>query len=317
MNCEHARLTIGADPSASDPGLEAHLAGCTDCRGYQREMRRLDGDLHRAFDWPRGGAVGGGLPTRDEALAARQSDAAREAPGAGVAPASNVVPLRRESAAAGQGEAGRAGFGHGPSVRDLPDGSTDGRAAGTHASAHGAPVPAARRWAFAAGVLLAGVLAASFLALRPGDALATDLVAHMAEEPEAWSGRQAVPQSALDLVLRRSGVRLDRVAAGEVVYANSCYLRGRQVPHLVVQTDAGPVTVLVLKGEKLKSRRPFDEGGYRGVLWPVPGGGGAIAVLARDAARAEPGAGSPDIEAAAARVLQAVDLGPDAPSPGG
>ena len=36
MNCEHARLQIGADPSASDAGLEAHLAGCADCRGYQR-----------------------------------------------------------------------------------------------------------------------------------------------------------------------------------------------------------------------------------------------------------------------------------------
>lgn len=303
MNCEHARLQIGADPSASDAGLEAHLAGCADCRGYQREMRHLEGDLHRALDWPRGGAVGGGLPTRDEALAARQAEAAHErvsasagtgvgvGAGTGSQAGAKVIPLRREASE--------------PAARAL-GASTDGRVAGTHANAHGAPVPAARRWAFAAGVLLAGVLAASFLALRPGDALATDLVAHMADEPGAWAEVQPVPQSALDLVLRRSGVRLDRVAAGEVVYANSCYLRGRQVPHLVVQTEGGPVTVLVLKGERVKARRPFDEGGFRGVLLPVPEGGGAIAVLARDAAGA--GAARPDIDAVAARVLRAVSM---------
>ena len=198
MKCEQARLEIGADPLGTTPELEAHVAGCDDCRGYRVEMRRLEGDLAVALRLPVAPAAGDG-------------EAGRR---------SNVVPLQR------------------------PVDADTGRAPGVHASAHGAPLPAARRWAFAAGVLLVGVLAASFLALQPRDALAAALVEHMAEEPGSWTQRQPVPQSALDLVLRRSGVRLDRVAAGEVVYANSCFLRGRYVPHLVVTTPRGPVTPL-------------------------------------------------------------------------
>ena len=63
----------------------------------------------------------------------------------------------------------------------------------------------------------------------------------------------------------------------------------------------GPVTVLVLRGEAVKRRVPFDEAGYRGVLLPVPGGGGGIAVLARSGA-----GGAPDVEATAAQVQQAI-----------
>lgn len=282
MKCEQARLEIGADPLGTTPQLETHVAGCDDCRGYRVEMRRLEGDLALALQLPVA-AVAGAKPADAAPASARPANAAPAGKGAGDAGAmrpDNVVPLRR-----------------------VAEGDT-GRAPGAHASVHGAPVPAARRWAFAAGVLLVGVLAASFLALQPRDALAAALVEHMADEPESWTQRQPLPQSALDLVLRQGGVRLDRVAAGEVVYANACFLRGRYVPHLVVNTARGPVTVLLLRGEAVKRRVPFDEGGYRGVLLPVPGGGGGIAVLARSGAGGA--AGEPDIEATAAQVLRAI-----------
>ena len=43
--------------------------------------------------------------------------------------------------------------------------------------------------------------------------------------------------------------------AGLVSYANSCVFRGHHVPHLVVQTEAGPVTVMVLVHESGVVRR--------------------------------------------------------------
>jgi hypothetical protein len=62
----------------------------------------------------------------------------------------------------------------------------------------------------------------------------------------------------------------------------SCWFRGHYVPHLVVQTDRGPVTVLLLTQEQgVKRREVFDEGGFHGVV--VPAARGAVAVLGRDA----------------------------------
>jgi len=52
------------------------------------------------------------------------------------------------------------------------------------------------------------------------------------------------------------------------------------VPHLVVQTAAGPVTVMVLVHEPVRAATQFDENGYRGVIVPVAGHG-SLAVLAR------------------------------------
>jgi hypothetical protein len=176
------------------------------------------------------------------------------------------------------------------------------------ADAHSAPLPTARRWALAASVLVAGVLGAWFFALQPRDALAAAVIAHLGEEPESWSRTQPIPRSALQLVLARSGVRLDRVESGDVVYANSCFFRGRQVPHLVVSTPTGPVTVLVLRGEPVPKRVAFEEGRYSGVLLPVPGGGG-IAVLARGGTgTAAAAGGKPDVEAAAGAVLAALQF---------
>ena len=111
--------------------------------------------------------------------------------------------------------------------------------------------------------------------------LAADVVAHMAEEPEAWA-RTDVPVAAPDLarVLQNTHLRL-KPDAGMVSYAASCLFRGHQVPHLVVQTSMGPVTVMVLVHESVSKAVPFDEEGYRGVILPVPGHG-SLAVLVHD-----------------------------------
>ena len=138
-----------------------------------------------------------------------------------------------------------------------------------------------RAWlAMAATVLIVLSAVAGLWIAAPGRSLAADVVAHMAEEPQAWARSDVpVPAAALDQVLRAAHVRL-RPGAGLVSYANSCEFRGHKVPHLVVQTDMGPVTVMVLPHESVDRTVPFDEEGYRGVIVPVPGHG-SLAVLAR------------------------------------
>jgi anti-sigma factor RsiW len=42
MNCEQARLQIGADPGANDAPIMVHLAQCEECAGYRQELREMD-----------------------------------------------------------------------------------------------------------------------------------------------------------------------------------------------------------------------------------------------------------------------------------
>ena len=139
-----------------------------------------------------------------------------------------------------------------------------------------------RGWLAMAASVVAGLVVAGGLWLAvPHRSLAADVVEHMAGEPQAWVRTTVpVPGPALESVLRNTHMRL-KPGAGMVSYAQSCLFRGHHVPHLVVQTDMGPVTVMVLVHESASRERPFDEGGYRGVIMPVPGHG-SLAVLAKD-----------------------------------
>jgi hypothetical protein len=162
--------------------------------------------------------------------------------------------------------------------------------------------PPHRRWlAAAASVLLGTAVAVSLWLAAPGRSLAADVVKHMAGEPYAWARTEiAVPQPRLDKVLIDAHVRL-KPSAGLVSYASSCSFRGHTVPHLVVQTDSGPVTVMVLTHEALRSAMRFHEQGYRGVIVPVRGHG-SLAVLERG-----PDMDIKAVEGVAARVLGALD----------
>ena len=130
----------------------------------------------------------------------------------------------------------------------------------------------------AASVLLAVVVAGVLWVAVPGASVAADVVTHMAEEPNAWRRTDVpVPDAELQEVLRNTHLRLAPGSA-MVSYASSCKFRGQHVPHLVIQTDSGPVTVMVLVHERVSKPVQFDEQGYRGVILPVTGHG-SIAVL--------------------------------------
>jgi hypothetical protein len=160
-----------------------------------------------------------------------------------------------------------------------------------------------RRWlAMAASVLMALAVAGGVWLSAPGPSLAADVVSHMREEPQAWRRTDVpVPGPQLEAVLRDSHLRLvTGTGAGMVSYASSCLFRGHHVPHLVMQTEAGPVTVMVLVHEHVSKPVQFDEQGYRGVIVPVAGHG-SLAVLTRG-----PATDVKTIEAIAHRVLGSI-----------
>ncbi len=158
-----------------------------------------------------------------------------------------------------------------------------------------------RGWlAMAASVLVAVLVAGVLWVAAPGASIAADVVTHMAGEPDAWLRTDVpVPDKELEAVLRNTHLRL---AAGSamVSYASSCEFRGHHVPHLVIQTESGPVTVMVLVHERVSKSVQFDEQGYRGVIVPVSGHG-SIAVLTHG-----PNTDIKTVEGIAARVLDSI-----------
>jgi len=125
-------------------------------------------------------------------------------------------------------------------------------------------------------VALVGVL--TLWLSRPAESLAADIVRHVEHEPNSWYKTQPVADDQVATVLRKSGVRLGP-GMQSIVYASSCWFRGHFVPHLVVMTQEGPVTVMILLNEKIRTAQQFNEDGFSGLLVPAPAG--SVAVLSR------------------------------------
>jgi hypothetical protein len=207
MSCRDYRLVIGAEPAGSTPELEAHLASCTSCREFRREMRTLDQEIHRAL-------------------------------------ALDVDAMPRAAR---------------PRARKL-----------------GRP-----RWALAASIVVAIIAGFALWSADPRSSLANDVVDHMKYEPHAWVATMPVEPSALARVFGRIGMTVDPVEGGEIVFVETCFVRGKLVPHFVVRTEKGPYTVVILPDEQVKEEERFATQGYTGIL--VPSDRGTIAILNRNA----------------------------------
>lgn len=136
------------------------------------------------------------------------------------------------------------------------------------------------RWASLAGSILAGVVVGVWLwSGGPGNSLAGDVLSHVEDEPAALVVGRPAPEETVSQVLEQGGIRL-RPGAGEVLYANTCRFRGRAVPHVVLRTEAGPVTLLVLRHEPVDTAESFTGSGFSGRI--VPSGPGSLAVVGAD-----------------------------------
>jgi hypothetical protein len=140
------------------------------------------------------------------------------------------------------------------------------------------PARPARRLALAASLLVAAIVAGSFWLVSPQPALAGEVLEHVRHEGGSWGAQTILSGTDLAQVLQKAGVEFD--VSMPVVYAMACPFRGQRVPHLVVQTARGPMTVMLLAHEKVSARQEFSENGYHGLL--LPAGEGSVAVLMRD-----------------------------------
>jgi hypothetical protein len=166
------------------------------------------------------------------------------------------------------------------------------------AAGSAAPPLAQRRYLAIAASLVAGIaVGAVLLVSQPRASVAREVIEHVSHEPGAFEGTTALAPGEVDAVLGAEGVRL-RPGIGDVTYAMRCVFEGRVVPHLVVRTADGPVTVLLLRHRTIGEPVRLDHEGLEGVVLPAPRG--SIAVV---------GAGIADIDGVARRVYEAVDWG--------
>ena len=139
-------------------------------------------------------------------------------------------------------------------------------------------IPKPAWFALAATVLLAAVIGIRMTGMdETYGSLQEQVLAHVDSEQGALKV-SAVPVS--DNRLARAvpdSIATMNHDAGLITYAQSCTINGRSVPHLVIQGEHGPITILLMPDEKVSRAITLDGVNIQGIILPV--GGGSIAII--------------------------------------
>lgn len=139
---------------------------------------------------------------------------------------------------------------------------------------------AAPTWiAIAATVVLAAFVGIRMINLSQLNSLplADQVLAHLDHEPYALKVTNvAVSDAQFAKVVNPSVGTMDR-SVGLVSYAQSCVINGKTIPHLVIQGEKGPITLLLMPEEMVNGAMTLEGKGVNGVILPV--GNGSIAII--------------------------------------
>lgn len=146
------------------------------------------------------------------------------------------------------------------------------------------PLPPRKRstrplwFALAATVVLASSIGVRWSSVFVSyDSLAEEVLAHLDHEPLALRVTdEAISDERLLRAIPATQAVFER---GDtlVTYANPCVINGKQVPHLVIQGEHGPVTILLMPEEPLAEATPLEGKAVHGIIVPV--GQGSIAII--------------------------------------
>ena len=134
------------------------------------------------------------------------------------------------------------------------------------------------RWiALAASVMLAAVIGIRMFAGVDNISLADEVLAHLDHDPAALVvSTTPVSDERLIQAVPGNVAHMDH-SAGLITYAQSCEINGNTVPHLVIQGELGPITILLMPDEKIRAAQTLDGDNVHGVLLPV--GNGSVAII--------------------------------------
>lgn len=133
-------------------------------------------------------------------------------------------------------------------------------------------------FAVAATVALAAFLGVRFVSNGPSyDSLADEVLAHLDHEPYALRvSDEPITERRLASVVASDVAQMDH-SAGLITYAQTCVINGHKVPHLVIQGERGPVTILLMPDEMISEAVPLHDEFFEGAILPV--GNGSIAII--------------------------------------
>ena len=157
---------------------------------------------------------------------------------------------------------------------DLPDVDTAGVV----------PLAARRRSTAPVWMAIAATLVlAAFVGLRmfgtnvTYPSLADEIVAHLDHEPYALRVTdEPVDDRRLARVVPADVAQMNH-DAGLISYAQTCVINGKKIPHLVIQGEQGPVTILLLPDETIDDTVKIEGESINGVILPV--GNGSVAII--------------------------------------
>jgi len=131
--------------------------------------------------------------------------------------------------------------------------------------------------------LAATVVLGAFVGLRVTQtdveygSLEEQLLAHIDHEPRALAvSSTPVSDARLQWAVPTAVATMSH-DGGLITYVQSCTINGETVPHLVIQGEHGPITILLMPNEKISESRRFDGVGVRGVILQV--GNGSVAII--------------------------------------
>lgn len=133
-------------------------------------------------------------------------------------------------------------------------------------------------FAMAASVLLAAVLGVRLISTGiEYDSLGEKVLAHLQHEPYALRVSDTpVSDKRLVSVVPGDIAEMNH-SAGLITYAQTCVINGHEVPHLVIQGEKGPVTIMLMPEEMISDAITLSDEYSNGVILPV--GNGSIAII--------------------------------------
>ncbi|AZR81595.1 DUF3379 family protein [Thiomicrospira sp. S5] len=142
--------------------------------------------------------------------------------------------------------------------------------------------------AFAASFALVAVFAIWQWPLQPGtgsvehsvasaqevlleQAVVDHIIDHAREAPDLMKAQPLdQDEASLQKLFAKVGAVLDK-PVDFMSYAGECEVNGQKGLHLVLQEEAGPVTIIVLPGKQLTTMQAFNRSGFQGQMIPVKG----------------------------------------------
>jgi|GEM_PF-6930560 hypothetical protein len=134
---------------------------------------------------------------------------------------------------------------------------------------------ASMMWAVAAAIVL-GIAISVWVILRPAPGtLADAVVSYVRTQPVQTLSLDAMPPEQVQAVLQGERIRFQPDVI-PVYHAKPCVINGTRAIYMVVASDSGPVSVVVMPQQTVPDRATFAKAGYQGVIVRCPQGSMAV-----------------------------------------